>query len=218
MTDLKQHADGTSIAYGVSGDGKVVVGVSSSYNGDPEKAFIWYDDTHEIKMLGNGTLRTNGDGYSRAYAISDDGSTVIGSAETDSGESNAFIWHQGDQKLTGLGTLRDDNKGYSYGSGVSKDGTTAVGVSINNDGKVRGFIWHSGDKKMTDLGSLTGKSGESRAYAISGDGTVVVGSSTTSNGEGHATVWKVKQPSKPEQPSKPGQLPKPVITMALLQS
>ncbi|EHW5858887.1 hypothetical protein K2859_004312 [Escherichia albertii] len=76
MTDLKQHADGTSIAYGVSGDGKVVVGVSSSYNGDPEKAFIWYDDTHEIKMLGNGTLRTNGDGYSRAYAISDDGSTV----------------------------------------------------------------------------------------------------------------------------------------------
>ncbi len=213
MTDLKQHADGTSIAYGVSGDGKVVVGVSSSYNGDPEKAFIWYDDTHEIKMLGNGTLRTNGDGYSRAYAISDDGSTVIGSAETDSGESNAFIWHQGDQKLTGLGTLRDDNKGYSYGSGVSKDGTTAVGVSINNDGKVRGFIWHSGDKKMTDLGSLTGKSGESRAYAISGDGTVVVGSSTTSNGEGHATVWKVKQPSKPEQPSKPGQLPKPVITI-----
>ncbi|EJI9012629.1 hypothetical protein NZZ21_004509, partial [Escherichia albertii] len=195
LGDLADDNYGGSTAYGISDDGKTVVGITSRGYKRSDQAFIWSEDIGEMKIIGNGTLASNGEGGSRANAVSGDGSTVVGDATSDfHGKSNAFIWHKGDKKLTGLGTLQDENKGESSATGVSRDGSVVVGYATDNAYIERAFIWRTGDSKVIDLGSLAGALGASRAYSVSADGTVVVGDSSTDSGERHATVWKIKLP------------------------
>ena len=72
----------TSAALGVSGDGSRVVGYIEDQNTDLRQAFIW-DNTHGYILLQD--LLENVYGYdltgwslTKAYAISDDGNTVVG--------------------------------------------------------------------------------------------------------------------------------------------
>jgi probable HAF family extracellular repeat protein len=84
-----------STAYGVSGDGSVVVGVDYTSPGTLPHAFVW-DGVHGMRDLqsvletdfgldlGGWTLRT-------AYAVSDDGKTIVGEGTNPDGNTEAWM-------------------------------------------------------------------------------------------------------------------------------
>ena len=112
--------------------------------------------------------------FSRAYAVSADGSVVVGRGTPASG-AEAFLWTSGGG-MVGLGALASGFS--SFGWGVSADGSVVVGQS---GGASEAFRWTSGGG-MVGLGDLPGGSVASQALGVSGDGSVVVGQSISSNG------------------------------------
>ncbi|WP_265693422.1 autotransporter domain-containing protein [Providencia rustigianii] len=176
----------TSITYGISTDGKTIVGQANNENGN-QHAFIWRDGKGMVSL---GTLATYNDGFSSAHSVSADGKVVVGHATSDFSHQQAFIWREG-KGMLGLGTLMANNSGTSSAIGVSADGTTVVGnSSINDNRQVNAFIWRE-NTGMTGLGTLvTGDQGYSSAKAVSADGTVVVGVSDTDNGKQNAFIWR----------------------------
>lgn len=126
-----------SRAEDASFDGSVIVGRM----GDSE-AFRW---TLAEGMVGLGDL-PGGGFFSIANAVSADGSVVVGSSESQSGEE-AFIWDQGRgmRGLSGiLSTGGIDLTGWtlSEAADVSADGRTIVGTGINPDGNTEAWIAH----------------------------------------------------------------------------
>ena len=83
MVGLGDLAGGgfSSTANGVSGDGSIIVGLSASANG--AEAFIWDETSNAMQSIRDGLI---GDGFdltgwtnlTEAFAISADGSTVVG--------------------------------------------------------------------------------------------------------------------------------------------
>ena len=110
---------------------------------------------------------------SRAWAISSDGSTIVGESVSASG-TQAFRWTQ-DGGMVGLGDLA----GGAFGSvayGVSADGSVVVGSgrSTASGGGREAFRWTQGGG-MAGLGDLGGGRFDSVAFGVSADGGVVVG-------------------------------------------
>ena len=154
-----------SWAEGLSRDGTYVVG-SSLYRDERLQAFRW-SATHGTQGLGfleSGT-------FSSAAAVSDDGSIVIGEADTtNAGDlvTMPFVWTE-ESGMTILGALNATNPvGSAYA--LSSDGTIIGGSS---DGKA--FIWRS-ETGMTELGRLSDqKRVEDVACAMSWDGQIIAG-------------------------------------------
>src|SRR5437868_7662 len=69
-----------------------------------------------------------GGGYSQAWAVSADGSVVVGNSAGAEGYFRAFRWDR-QAGMVGLGVLPGAVD--SYGRGVSGDGTVVVGQSTN---------------------------------------------------------------------------------------
>ena len=118
-----------SEAFGVSDDGCVIVGQSTSGKGD--EAFRWMCSAGMVPL---GDL-PGGSFSSRALAVSGDGSVVIGRATSDSG-AEAFIWDEnnGMRSLQSvLESLGIDLTGWAFkeATDVSADGLTIVGWGIN---------------------------------------------------------------------------------------
>ena len=183
---LKADNSGYSEAYGVSADGKVVVGTAQTdsllYN-----AFVWREATG---MTGLGTLQAGNSGNSYAEGVSADGKVVVGFSSTDSGNDNAFVWREGDTRMTGLGTLKADNSGESRANGVSADGRVVVGWATSDSSYRNAFVWREATG-MTGLGTLRAdNSWNSEAYGVSADGKVVVGQADTDSGDSNAFVWR----------------------------
>ena len=82
-----------------------------------------------------GTL--TGGSYSYAYAVSADGSVVVGESDSTNG-TRAFRWTN--NVMTDLGTLTGGN--YSEAYGVSADGNVVVGQSISTNGS-RPFLYRN---------------------------------------------------------------------------
>lgn len=165
--------DTRSYAYGVSADGKVVVGESrSSY-----QAFRW---TQSGGMIGLGFLLGGYD--STAYGVSADGSVVVGGSNSSSSRRyQAFRWTS--DGMTGLGFLPGDAPYRSIATGVSADGSVVVGRSEGINSNNQAFRWtESGG--MVGLGYLVEPGAYySTANAVSADGKVVVGMSLWTVGE-----------------------------------
>lgn len=162
-------------AYGVSADGRIVVGRASYF---PARAVRWADGvpTDLGKLSGSVT-----GGGALCNAVSANSATVVGTSDSALG-AQAFFWRDG--VMTGLGDLA----GGAFGSGaydVSDDGATIVGYAMNASGTVAAR-WVSG--AISSLGDLPG--GETQAYAlgVSGNGQYVVGSGATAAGTS-AFVW-----------------------------
>jgi probable HAF family extracellular repeat protein len=120
---------------------------------------------------------------SRALGISSDGSTVVGRANSATGDE-AFIWTSG-PGMQGLGYLPGGSSP-SFANAASSDGTVVVGQSsIGID--FEAFTSTNGGS-MVGLGFLLGGSLPSNAYAVSGDGSTVVGGSVSASGP-EAFVW-----------------------------
>jgi len=186
----KLNDKGYSKACAVSADGKIVVGnmieyiIAGNPTGDTEQAFMWqYDDQAMISL---GTL--NHGTYSKACAISLDGTTIVGTAHNGNAglEDNAFIWKQGTQQIQSLGHIKGAH--FSKARALSADGTTAVGCV--QDGKTTAFIWQQ-QKGMNLLDDLS-KYEYSECRGVSADGNVIVGyfmDNPTSN-IGQSFMWK----------------------------
>jgi probable HAF family extracellular repeat protein len=113
-----------------------------------------------------GTLGAGG--FSRAYAVSADGATVVGEYNG-AGGTLGFIWTQ----ANGMVNLGNLGTNYTIAYGISGDGNVVVGQSYNG-AYTRAFRWTQGGG-MVDLGHLGG--GYSIAYGASFDGSVIAGHS-----------------------------------------
>ena len=140
--------------YDTSADGSVMVGLGNSSNTVP---ILWTQSNGVVEL---GQLSEDDQGC--AYAVSDDGSIIVGYSG-----NQAFRW-TASVGMTGLGYLPGASDSVAYG--ISGDGSVIVGNSGN-----QAFRWTE-NEGMTGLGYLPGAS-DSIAYGISGDGSVIVGAS-----------------------------------------
>jgi len=190
-----------SYAYGVSGDGSVVVGYSNSAS--DKEAFYW---TETGGMVGLGAL-PGGTFVSEAFAVSADGSVIVGRSGYSTDEE-PFRWKDlngnglvdPDETLDnhpefGLGRLPGSwQPGGSQAYGVSADGSVVVGYA----GTAReAFRWEDlngnglvdADERLDNhpefgLGFLPSTNPGSIARDVSADGSIVVGYS-----DGKAVIW-----------------------------
>ena len=118
---------------------------------------------------------------SGGYAVSLDGTTVVGESAATNGYE-AFRW-RADTGIVGLGDLPGaDYKGIAYG--VSADGNVVAGWSSSSaNGGPEAFRWTQATG-LTGLGSAPGSPGISGGDDLSDDGTVVF----VSSGAGSA-IW-----------------------------
>lgn len=147
----------STTAVALSGDGKVVVGLSG------ERAFRW---TAATGMEDIGDL-PGGDTFAGAWDVSFDGSVVVGGSKTEHG-IQPFRW----SSASGMESLPVDSptsSAASWAFGTSGDGDVVVGNS--NGGAFRWTREHG----TTELGR-----GEATAASAGGD--IVAGYLHTSNG------------------------------------
>jgi probable HAF family extracellular repeat protein len=176
MQDLGTLGGSWSVAWGVSADGSVVVGVAENAAGQP-RAFRW---TVARGMQDLGTLPG---GYgSEAWGVSADGSVVVGKAWNAAGQWRAFRWTAAGG-MEDLGTLGGSE---IEAWGVSADGSVVVGAARNAAGQAHAFRW-TASGGMQDLGTLGGD--ESGAFGVSADGSVVVGVAENAEGQTRAFRW-----------------------------
>lgn len=158
-----------SYALGVSADGGVVVGVSTSAQGF--QAFRWSESE---SMVGLGDL-AGGDFRSEATGVSADGSVIVGWSSVGTGcptgsVSQSFRWTAGE----GMVSL-DSPSENSVATAVSADGRTIVGKRYRPGiDYALPYRWTAGTG-MVELGSLPGGEYEIEPLAVSGDGSTVVG-------------------------------------------
>lgn len=137
-----------SRAYGISSSGSVIVGVAFANEEGDGRAFRW---TAGGGMEDLGSL---GGRFSIATAVSGDGSTVVGGAETAFGVWKAFRW----TATGGMQSLGTPSDLWSRALAVSADGSVVVGWSDHGH---CAFRWTARDG-MRSLGSLGGVHGEAR--------------------------------------------------------
>ena len=190
---LKADNSGGAYVHALNRNGSVAVGGASSDIDSLLRPIVWSGSnwgtiTHLGTLDGSGVLP------GIASAVSDDGSIVVGGADSDDPSSylRAIVWSgSGWATKTDLGTLKADNTGNSGANAVSGDGSLVFGEAENDNGETHATVWSgSGWATKTDLGTLKAdNTGNSSASAVSGDGSVVGGSAEKDNGETHATVW-----------------------------
>jgi probable HAF family extracellular repeat protein len=170
-----------SAAFGVSADGSIVVGQSTSSSG--LEAFRWTSGTG---MVGLGDL-PGGVFSSTAENISADGSVIAGAGNLDLVSFTtveAFRWTEA-TGMVGLGDLPGGDP-LSAADDISANGLVIVGDSFSASG-LEAFRW-TNEGGMVGLGDLPGGIFESHAWDVSADGSVIVGNGTTTLGL-EAFVW-----------------------------
>ncbi len=164
ITNLNTLSALSSVGLAVSHDGSVVVG---SYNLMPgaDKSFRW---TQAGGMADIGDL--GGNTYSRATAVSSDGSVVVGVSYASWGNViHAYRWTQAGGMVDLTPIVGQDH----VATAVSGDGNVVV---INDvTGSNRAYRWTQAGG-LSDIGDLGG--GTAFASGISGDGNIIVGKST----------------------------------------
>jgi len=165
---VNQPEHSRSEAFGISGDGSVIVGRAIP----PEELLIpesFRFTTKEGFAFLSPTLP--GNLQSQASAVSADGAVVVGySYDTRTFFARAFRWEAG--VIENLGTIVGPP---DYAFAASSDGSAVVGMSGSGASGSTAFRWTPG-VGMEDLGNLGGKFASSSAAALSADGSVVVGS------------------------------------------
>lgn len=158
-----------SVAYGISGDGRVAVGASVP-DGIGLHAVRWVDKGAAQDLHGGGFVSSD------ARRANRDGSVIVGRGATSARTSEAFVWTEGGG-MTALGVLASqaaDSGARSFAEDVSADGAVVVGFSQATNGNSEAFRWTSAGG-MTSLGLLPGGN-SSGALGVNADGSVIVGS------------------------------------------
>jgi probable HAF family extracellular repeat protein len=167
-------------AYGISNDGRVVVGELRMAGVVRGEAFRWTAEAgfERLGILGGGNQK------SAALGVSADGSVVVGTSTSPlSNYGEAFRW----ERSTGMIGLGDLPGGYSesHATAVSADGSVVVGRSTsalapNSFGEA--FRWTAATG-MVGLGVLTSSGFDySFANGVSADGTSITCTASTELG------------------------------------
>lgn len=161
----------SSEAWGVSSDGTTVVGYG---NDGSQKSFRW--------TAAGGMENLDGTLNPAAYAVSTDGSVVVGGSG-----GLAYCWTGG--TMTSLGTLPGGTASLAYG--VSGNGAIVVGSSTAGT-VTEACLWTTPDgvhwEDASPLVDLPGGAATCVAYAIATDGSAVVGQGTSASGA-EACLW-----------------------------
>jgi probable HAF family extracellular repeat protein len=180
---LDPNSFGPVIAYGVSADGRVVVGQSNSPQG--LQAFRW---DAQSGILGLGAFPNPGGlPSSGARACSADGTVIVGSSAMPGSlneDGSPFRW-TAQSGLVWLGSLGGTSGGVARG--VSSDGSVVVGYGSNTSFNPEAFRWTSAG--MVGLGDLPGGVFNSQASAVSGAGTRVIGLASTGSVYNTSFQW-----------------------------
>lgn len=182
----------SSAAYGVSGDGSVVVGEAYVNDTDDMHAVVW-SGSNWASQTDLGTLTTDNSKYSsrnsRALAANHDGSVVVGYSRNDIDEQRAIVWSGRNWGTkTDLGTLKADNSGSSTAVAINRDGSMVVGWADDDNGRYA-TVW-SGSGWGTKTKLDTPEDFSSSASSVSADGSVIGGSILSRDGfYRHAVVW-----------------------------
>lgn len=174
-----------SYALAVSGDGRVVVG------GSIAGAFRW---TAETGLVYLGSLPGTPAGTrSVAFAVSHDGSVIVGEAENAEGRLRAFRWtaSTGMEDLGLLGPVTGGSPA-SWARAVSGDGSVIVGMSsMPGVSQMVAFRWTSQTGMQTFMPFLA----DAEVWGISADGSTVVGWTGLTAFRWHAAVGVQAIPS-----------------------
>jgi probable HAF family extracellular repeat protein len=179
-----------SEAWGVSGDGSVVVGASiisgNVLFGGTYAAFRWSQELGLQDIYDLGGIGT----VCRAYAVNGDGSVVVGSADYGVlGPTNivAFVWTSANGTVE-IGDLPGGpNPNRAAARGVSQDGMIVAGQGESDNG-AEPFRYTRATSTFLGLGDLPGGTFGGSGYGISADGRTIVGSSIAGDGT-HAFRW-----------------------------
>ena len=183
MTEL-----GALEAYALSADGSVIVGrLYEAGDGPWRRGFVvsWEDGSTTPTKLG----ALEGLETSHAYAVSADGSVIVGKVYETGGDSRnsiAAAWVDGSTAPIGLGRLGGIG---STAHAVSADGSVIVGEARIDVDQTHAVSWVNGSTEATDLGTLGGTYGS--ASAVSADGSVIVGYAYDDNNgfDSKAAAW-----------------------------
>lgn len=188
----------SSMASGVSGDGRTVVGSSNSrvfstlpgstFEYDTQEAFIW---TPESGMVGLGFGPNPIAPMSHAVGVSGDGTIItgdVGVAGGDTFPTEAFRW-TAETGIVPLGVL--PGMRWSNASAISSNGSTIIGTSAAAIGESgfaqRGFRWDA-VQGMQALPALPGAEWLN-PHGVSDDGSVIVGMASGRDFFGAAVIW-----------------------------
>jgi probable HAF family extracellular repeat protein len=142
MTGLGMLQGGRdSAAFGVSAEGRVVVGKALDRAG-VQQAFRWEDGV----MVRLGSL-PGGRDTSIAFAVSSEGSTIVGKANSHAGPQ-AFRWKAG--VFEALGDL-EGGAFRSFAFAVSADGKVVVGRGAGAGNTLMAFRWEDGTISALDV-------------------------------------------------------------------
>jgi len=171
-------------AFGVSDDGRVIVGVAySSALAQGIEAFREADGV--IAGLGG----PEGSIGSVAADASADGSVVVGRSMQSGVGWEAFIWTEA-TGMTLLGSLPGETE--SNALAVSSDGKTIVGETTMNTSDSKGFYWTAAEG-IVSLQNIDQGIVSSYPADVSGDGSVIVGRSFSQiQGWTGAFIWTKK--------------------------
>jgi probable HAF family extracellular repeat protein len=207
------HYPGTqspSWAYGISGDGSIIVGSTTAPNGNQE-AFRW---TQQAGLVPLGTLppAPGVTAYSMAEAVSANGLVIVGETRTvrSGNGGEAFRWTAADGGGGGFEPLGDLDGGafQSWAYAVNGDGSVIVGrASIDGPcgpfgcaSAGRAFIWTRAgglqdlQQLLTSAGiDLTGWS-LTDARGVSADGRTITGDGTDPDGNLEAWIATIGTP------------------------
>jgi probable HAF family extracellular repeat protein len=184
---------GDSGAAGVSSNGLVIVGNSSSSLA-PSEAFRWTSGTG---MVGLGLLP--GGSTSQGNGVSGDGSVVVGYGMNSSHVNEAWEWISGGG-MVGLGFV----PGLSVSSALAADGNGSEIVGWGNDGGsiYQASIWDSANGMRSLQGVLTNSYGLNltgwtlqEATSVSADGNTITGYGIDPRGNIEAWVVQIPEPS-----------------------
>jgi len=128
-------------------------------------------------------LGTLGGESSEAYAISDDGSIVVGQIRNSSGESRAVKWSQS----TGLQILNGLQNINSWARAISSDGSVNVGTAQENVRKAFRYLQNGPFEYLAPLGGADFNTSEGRD--LSSDGSDIVGVMTNLSDVVRGFVW-----------------------------
>lgn len=166
---------------GVSADGSIVVG--NSNNNDSEAAVRWTQEN------GIETLGDSSGSESRSFAISGDGSAIVGNFKNANGQTEAFRWTE-KNGIQGLGSFITEVYVVSEANGVSADGSVVVGRSLSGNNldeplkATEAFRWTEKDG-LQALGGFEPANNSffySSAFDVSADGLTIIGESNSANG------------------------------------
>jgi uncharacterized membrane protein len=184
------YAFGTAVSF----NGQVIVGKLSD-SGGVGQGFYW---TEEKGMQGLGYLR-NGIS-SVAYAVSQDGRVIAGTANDGSDGQNekAVLWSGTSKTIQTLGLGRITNDGLNaspYPTAISGDGSLIVGYATNNT-DTYAWMWSQNDANISKFMPDSYSKGYSDTAGLSFDGHFIVGTVSTSNDQNNLRAYSYEVSNK----------------------